>query len=91
MKFSLGQIVMTRPLAEAVEHNEQLKREVFNALDRYRLGEWGNLGEEDKQANEDAIEQGERILAKYETSSEPIYIITEWDRSYTTLMFCRDY
>lgn len=43
------------------------------------------------KANEDAIESGLRVLAHYETSKGGIYIITEADRSCTTILFCDEY
>lgn len=48
--------------------------------------------EEDKKKNDKAIASGEdRILASYKTSEGQIFIITEWDRSYTTIMFADEY
>ena len=48
--------------------------------------------EEDKQMNDEAIKSGnDRILAAYETSKGNIYIITEHDRSATTILFADEY
>lgn len=61
-------------------------------LDRHHRGDWGNLGLSDKQANENAVLHGGRILSKYLLKDgTPIYVITEADRSYTTVMMVGDY
>jgi len=62
-------------------------------LRRHHCGDWGEeLCAEDKQANEDALKQGDRILSCYNVGSgRRIYIITEWDRSVTTLLLPDEY
>lgn len=93
IKFNLGQLVCTRTINEHFK-NETTKKEIFSAIDKYITCDWGNLCEEDKKMNEYAIKNNnDRILAKYHIDSinEDIYIITEWDRSYTTVMFCYEY
>jgi hypothetical protein len=87
----LGTIYMTNGITNAALTNEPFFQEVLAALDRYRCKDWGDLCEEDKQANEYALKHDERILAKYETSKGPIYIITEWDRKTTTVLFTDEY
>lgn len=65
----------------------------MGALARYMRGDWGDLGAEDREMNDNAVKepQSDRILARYNLKCGSIYIITEWDRSYTTLMFCNEY
>ena len=59
---------------------------------RYKNQDWGNLCEEDKKLNDEAIKTGNgRILAAYETSKGKIYIITESDISATTILFSEEY
>ena len=62
-------------------------------LRRHHCGDWGEeLCAEDKQANEDALKQGDRILSCYNVGGGTrIYIITEWDRSVTTLLLPDEY
>ena len=60
-------------------------------MNRYFNCDWGELCEDDQVLNDYAIENDERILGKYFTSKDPIYIITEWDRSATTILFCNEY
>ena len=90
-RFSLGKLVMARGIANEIKNNPSYKEEILDCLTRYLIGDWGSLCDEDKKSNELAIENNSRILAKYTTHSGIIYIITEWDRSYTTIMFTNEY
>jgi len=62
-------------------------------LDRHLRGDWGEeLGFDDILANENALVNGERLLSKYRVSpGVSIYIITEWDRSATTVLLPEEY
>lgn len=93
MKFKLGKTVMTRGIAQAIRENASFGSEINKAFNRYISGDWGDLlGWEDKEMNDLAvIRKNDRIFAKYETSEGPIYIITEWDRSATTVLFTYEY
>jgi len=52
---------------------------------------WGELGEEDKKLNDQALEEGSRILSKYTVRGQSVYVITEWDRSATTILRTDEY
>ena len=92
MTFELGQLVATKAIAVAMEQDNKFLREVHGALDRYITRDWGEMPEEDKAMNDEALESGEdRIFAAYDTSKGKIWIITEWDRSATTVLFPEDY
>lgn len=85
--FVLGRVLATqRVLAE-------LSREDLAAgLRRHQAGDWGNLCDEDKKTNDDAVKHGYRILSAYQASSgEKFWIITESDRSVTTILFPDEY
>jgi hypothetical protein len=62
-------------------------------LHRHHCGDWGDeLCAVDKQANEDALVHGSRLLSCYSTSAgDRLYIITEWDRSMTTILLPEEY
>lgn len=63
-----------------------------NFLARHQSGDWGELDEHDTQANETALEEGLRLLSVYETAAGVrTYVITEWDRSVTTILLPEDY
>lgn len=92
MKLELGQVVETRGVNAARQEDPAFSREVMQAFSRYQALEWGDLDAEDKQANDNAIKNGDdRILAAYNTSKGKLYIITEWDRSSTCIMFASEY
>ena len=89
MRFPLGRVTATPGALRALEKAEQLPAEF---LDRHVSGDWGDVPEEDKQENEFSVEHGFRILSAYTTSSgEKIWIITEADRSYTTILLPSEY
>lgn len=91
MKFKHGPVVMTRGISSTMEGNLKFFMEVMTAFDRYKNCDWGDLCEEDRGANEYALRHDLRLLGKYSTSEGPIYIITEWDRSVTTILFPDEY
>lgn len=84
-------VVMTRGISDAMEGNFRFFNEVMTAFNRYSNKDWGDLCEEDRAINEYALTHNERILARYDTSKGPIYIITEWDRSVTTILLADEY
>lgn len=90
-KFQTGNLYQTRGIAAATEERPQLFNEIINAYARYIKGDWGDLCEEDKEVNEEALKYGDRLLGKYKTSVDDIYIITEADRSATTILFYYEY
>jgi hypothetical protein len=89
MRFALGRVVATR---NCLNHLVSIGASAVPYLERHQRGDWGNLGTSDKQANEQALKDGGRILSKYLLKDgTPIYVITEADRSYTTVMLVGDY
>ena len=91
MEFQIGNTYMTRGINEAAAEDSVFAQEVWQSLQRYMLGDWGDMCEADKQSNDEAVETGERILAAYETSRGKIWIITEADRSGTVILFPDEY
>jgi hypothetical protein len=77
--FPLGQIVATPAALAALEANGQ---GCTDFLERHVHGDWGDLCEEDMQANEEAVEHGLRILSAYRLEDGTrIWIISEANRS----------
>lgn len=90
MKY--GQLLVTSGIRKALDNDIIFCDEVNKAMKRYSMGDWGDLCKEDKQLNDDAIKNGDDlIVARYNLNNDDIYIITEWDRSATTIMFTYDY
>ena len=87
--FPLGQIVATPGAFRALQEAEQ---EPMGFISRHMAGDWGELDDEDKQANNEALEQGLRILSAYRTrNGTKFWIITEADRSATTILLPDEY
>ncbi|MDD3229393.1 MAG: hypothetical protein PHE09_09280 [Oscillospiraceae bacterium] len=86
-----GRILTTRGVSNEMEESPVFAGEVAAAFNRYQRKDWGELSQEDKDLNNQAIGAGERILAAYQTSKGKIWIITEWDRSATTILFPSEY
>lgn len=84
-------IYFTRGINEAVALSAAVALEVANALERFLRQDWGDLCEEDIDTNKQALETGDRIFAAYGTSKGDIYIITEIDRTITTVLFAEEY
>lgn len=69
-----------------------LSIDLASYMHRHHCGDWGDLGDEDKQANEEALTNSDRILSCYQVGGgRRIYIITEADRSSTCVMFPEEY
>jgi hypothetical protein len=87
--FPLGQVVATPGALEALEANGQGCAEF---LERHVSGDWGDLCEEDKQSNEEAVEHGLRILSAYKLpDGQRLWLITESDRSSTCCLLPSEY
>jgi len=88
-QFSLGQVVATPGALNALEEANQMPHEF---LARHVSCDWGDLSPEDVQENALSLMQGFRLLSAYTTSKgEKIWIITEADRSITTLLLPSEY
>jgi hypothetical protein len=87
--FSPGQIVAT-PAALALL--EQANKSPLEFLSRHLRGDWGGLCQKDKTENELSLKHGFRVMSSYEvTRTEKIWVITEADRSVTTLLLPDEY
>ena len=79
--LKLGQIVAT---PNALAHITQA--DITTAILRHVVGDWGDLDDEDKQVNDQAVVDGTRILSAYRAANgTKFWIITEADRSYTNV------
>jgi hypothetical protein len=90
-KVETDKIVATAGIADKMEEDLAFTALVKKCLDWHLSGDWGDLCEEDRQANEDALKNGDRLLSAYGTRGDKIWIITEWDRSVTTVLFPDEY
>lgn len=87
--FRLGQIVAT---PDALASLERAGQGVWDFLARHVQGDFGEVDAEDRRANLDAIEQGERILSAYTLrTGERLWVITEADRSSSCVLLPENY
>ena len=88
-KFPLGRIVATPGALAALQAAGQ---QLHEFLVRHMSGDWGVLSEEDRQENELSVREGFRILSAYHTRlGEKFWVITEADRSVSTLLLPQEY
>jgi hypothetical protein len=83
--FALGQLVAT---PGALDLLDRTATNVLAIIDRHQRGDWGVLSPEDLYANSLAVETGARILSSYQIgdANEKLWVLTEADRSATTLL-----
>lgn len=87
--FPLGQIVATPGALAALQKAGQ---EPHEFLSQHMCGEWGDLPDEDRKENQFSLERGFRLLSSYRTAAgEKVWVITEADRSATTLLLPEEY
>ena len=84
-RVELGQIVATPGALATLEAAQVSPAEL---LARHIRGDWGEVDKEDWQANDQALKEGMRLLSAYTLpgTGEKLWVITEWDRSVTTLL-----
>ena len=88
-KFRLGKLVSTPGALAALTEAGQSPMEFVS---RHVVGNWGECCEEDRQANEDALRNGDRLFSVYRTAKgEKIWVITEADRSSTCILLPEEY
>lgn len=87
--FPSGRLVAT---PGALSLLEQINKSPLEFLSRHVRGDWGDLDKEDKTENELSLKHGLRLLSSYQVSdTEKIWVITEADRSVTTLLLPEEY
>jgi len=87
----LGQTVMTSGVSALIDQNPMVSLLVGKCLARHAGGDWGDVCAEDAQANQDALRHGSRLLSSYKIGESKVWIITEADRSVTTVLFPSEY
>lgn len=86
-QFRLGRLLSTPGAVERISDSEMLR-----ALERHVSGDWGNVCPEDAEANEAAVHERARLLSAYTTEDGVrFWIITEADRSVTTVLLPEEY
>lgn len=92
MKFELGEVVVTKKINEMMQRDMKFADFIVGSYNRYAKCDWGELCEDDRKSNEEALKNQERLMGVYQMDNgEKIWIITEWDRSVTTILFPEEY
>lgn len=86
--FELGQIVATPAV---LEHLEKHRINASDYLNRHVRGDWGEVPKADAAENDFALTRRLRLLSSYTVAKERIWILTEADRSVTTMLFPSEY
>ena len=89
-RFATGQIVMTSGVDALIEAG---RLDPAPYLYRHLSGDWGDLNDSDRRLNDAALQSGEdRLFSSYQVAPDlKLWIITEWDRSVTTLLLPDEY
>jgi hypothetical protein len=86
--FKLGKVVLT---TAALAHCNHRNIDALLLIWRHAGGDWGDLDADDVNANVHAIQHDLRVLSAYKVGDAKMYVITEWDRSVTTLLLASEY
>lgn len=86
--FEMGRIVITSGASASLD---RLERHPVQLLTRHVTGDWGNLPEEDVKENQFSLEHGYRLFSAYVIDDAKFYVITEWDRTVTTVLLPEEY
>ena len=95
--FSLGQVVATASIHSIMASDLSFHTFIYTSLMKHEDGDWGEVCEEDQESNEMALISGRRIFSVYECGlahqeyGQKIYVITEADRSVTTVLWPWEY
>ena len=84
----LGKVVAT---PGALKLLSEIGEEPFDFLARHETGDWGDLCAFDRRQNEIALRDGYRVFSSYDVSAERVWVITEADRSVTTILLPEEY
>ena len=88
VRLPLGHVVATPGALDLVRAHGL---DVVGLLHRHRAGDWGAVSRHDARANDHAVAHGARVLSAYETAGGRLWILTEADRSATTVLLPSDY
>lgn len=91
--FPLGKVVTTLKVAAAINEKRGFDLFILSCISKFQDGDWGCLNDEDKKASDEAVKNGGRIKGSYlfPVDDTEVWIITEADRRYTTILFPDEY
>lgn len=89
--MKLGNLFATRRIEDLMMEYTEFRDDVNSALNRFLYNDWGIVKSEDACANDEAIVFGGRVKAEYNTCKGRIWIISEKQRKYSTILFPSEY
>lgn len=99
-KFMAKQIVATRGITDLLDRGVLTTEQTHGMLDKHFSGDWGATCAEDQETNNEALINGDRIISAYPIDESKeckgwgvncVWVITEWDRSVTTVLLPEEY
>lgn len=85
--FPLGQVVATPGILDCLD-----QADIVSALARHAACDWGDVCDDDRRANDEALNEGSRLFSAYRSSNRvKFWIITEADRSSTCVLLPEEY
>lgn len=92
MVICIGQLIITAGIRDKMSQSSDFEQFVRKSFSRHATGDWGELSEEDKAYNDYSLENEGRLFSSYNYNEDTkIWIITEWDHSYTTILLPEEY
>ena len=96
--FQTGNLLTTHSIYQKMSESGNFSAFCHTCLEKHKIGDWGDLEEEDIDSNAEALSSNGRLFSCYKIPHKldsnldnKIYIITEWDRSATTILFPSEY
>ena len=90
-RFALGVCVVTQGIHQLQKSAVASDKDLRPFITRHLSGDWGNTPDEDKMLNDEATKNGSRIISSYLFNGNRIWVITEGDRSVTTVLLPSEY
>lgn len=89
--MKINKLYMTRSINDNIAENSDFSKFICDSIGKYNEQNWGEVSQEDRELNDIAVNSENRIIAKYSYRERSIFIITEWDKKYTTILFVEEY
>lgn len=90
MAFETGEILFSRGVYAQMETSNDFAQFVLSSLERHKKEDWDDMSIDDQMLNDHAVHFEQRIFASYQGKNK-IWIITEWNRSVTTILLPYEY
>ncbi|KFI12074.1 type I restriction endonuclease subunit M [Vibrio coralliilyticus] len=87
--FEIGELMLTSGVYHHLKNNIGASLDIF--IYRHKNGDWGEVSMEERTLNDEATRNGGRIMSVYTICSKKVWIITEADRTLTTVLFPIEY